>query len=59
LELFFSNACIARWIKQGEDNTNFFHAMATERYHRGNISMLKDAQGNIVTDHDLMAVALE
>jgi lipoate-protein ligase B len=29
-----------RWIKQGEENTKFFHAMATERYRRNAIASL-------------------
>jgi hypothetical protein len=47
--------CTIRWIKQGEDNTKFFHAMATKRFRRNDIAMLQDCEGNEVTDHDLMA----
>jgi hypothetical protein len=32
--------------------------MATERYRRNNIAMLKDSQGNEVSDHDQMAIML-
>jgi hypothetical protein len=32
--------------------------MATERFRRNNIAMLKDSQGNEVTDHDQMAAML-
>jgi mannosylglycoprotein endo-beta-mannosidase len=53
---YWKKRCTVRWIKQGEDNTKFFHAMATERYRRNNIAMLKDSQGNEVSDHDQMAV---
>jgi hypothetical protein len=42
-------------MKHGEDNTKFFHAMATERYRRNSIAMLQDGEGNEVTDHQLMA----
>jgi hypothetical protein len=42
-------------MKHGEDNTKFFHAMATERYRRNSIAMLQDEEGNDVTDHQLMA----
>jgi hypothetical protein len=38
-----------------EDNTKFFHAMATQRMRRNATSMLKDADGRLVTDHDEMA----
>jgi hypothetical protein len=47
--------CTIRWIKQGEDNTKFFHAMATERYRRNNISMLIGGNVNEVSDHEIMA----
>jgi mannosylglycoprotein endo-beta-mannosidase len=55
---YWKKRCTVRWIKQGEDNTKFFHAMATERYRRNNIAMLKDSQGNEVSDHDQTAVML-
>jgi mannosylglycoprotein endo-beta-mannosidase len=47
--------CRIRWIKQGDDNTKFFHAMATERYRRNNISMLIGGNVNEVSDHEIMA----
>jgi hypothetical protein len=49
---YWRKRCTARWIKQGEDNTKKFHAMATERYRSNSIDMLKDDQGNEITDHD-------
>jgi mannosylglycoprotein endo-beta-mannosidase len=52
---YWKKRCTIRWIKQGEDNTKFFHAMATERFRRNSIAMLKDVDGNAITDHDLMA----
>jgi hypothetical protein len=52
---YWKKRCTMRWIKQGEENTKFFHAMATERYKRNNIAMLKDEAGNELTDHDQMA----
>ncbi|XP_071676915.1 uncharacterized protein [Lolium perenne] len=52
---YWKKRCIVRWMKMGEENTKFFHAMATERYRRNNISSLKLSDGHIVTDHDLMA----
>ena len=44
-----------RWIKLSEDNTRFFHAMATNRYRRNTIAMLKDEGGRTVSDHNEMA----
>lgn len=52
---YWRKRCTIRWIKQGEDNTKFFHAMATERYRRNSIALLHDADGNEVSDHQLMA----
>jgi hypothetical protein len=39
---YWRKRCTIRWIKQGEDNTNFFHAMSTERFRRNAIAMLQD-----------------
>jgi mannosylglycoprotein endo-beta-mannosidase len=52
---YWRKRCTIRWIKQGEDNTKFFHAMATERYRRNTIAMLIDEEGNEVNDHETMA----
>jgi mannosylglycoprotein endo-beta-mannosidase len=52
---YWRKHCTICWIKLGEDNTKFFHAMATERYRRNTISMIRDDDGNEVTDHDSMA----
>jgi hypothetical protein len=52
---YWRKRCTARWIRQGEDNTKFFHAMASERYRRNFIAMLLDNKGNEVTDHQVMA----
>jgi hypothetical protein len=52
---YWRKRCTIRWIKQGEDNTKFFHAMATERYHRNTIAMQQDSNGNKATDHQAMA----
>jgi mannosylglycoprotein endo-beta-mannosidase len=55
---YWKKRCTIRWIKQGEDNTRFFHAMATERFRRNNIAVLHDVDGNEVTDHHAMASLL-
>jgi hypothetical protein len=55
---YWRKQCTIRWIKQGEENTKFLHAMATERFRRNNIAMLKDNQENEVTYHDQMAAML-
>jgi hypothetical protein len=55
---YWKKRCTIRWIKQGEDNTKIFHAMATERFRRNNIAVLHDVDGNEVTDHHVMASML-
>jgi mannosylglycoprotein endo-beta-mannosidase len=52
---YWRKRCTIRWIKQGEDNTKFFHAIATERFRRNNIAMLRAEDGREVTDHHEMA----
>ena len=52
---YWRKRCTARWIKVGEDNTKFFHAMATQRFRRNSIAMLKADDGREVTDHAEMA----
>jgi mannosylglycoprotein endo-beta-mannosidase len=52
---YWRTRCTIRWIKQGEDNTKKFHAMATERYRRNNIAMLKNDDGVFISDHQEMA----
>jgi mannosylglycoprotein endo-beta-mannosidase len=55
---YWKKRCTIRWIKQGEDNTKKFHAMATERFRRNNIAVLHDVDGNEITDHHAMASML-
>jgi hypothetical protein len=52
---YWRKRCTIRWIKMSEDNTKFFHAMATQRMRRNAISMLKANDGRIISDHDEMA----
>jgi hypothetical protein len=40
-----------RFVQLGDENTKFFHAMATERYRRNNISQILNSDGSMVTDH--------
>jgi mannosylglycoprotein endo-beta-mannosidase len=48
---YWRKRCSIRWIKVGEDNTKFFHAMATKRYRKNNIASLKSDSGEVITDH--------
>jgi hypothetical protein len=52
---YWRKRCTMRWVKVGEDNTKFFHAMATQRYTRNSISMLTANDGRQVSDHEEMA----
>ena len=52
---YWKKRCTARWMKLGEENSKFFHAMATERYRSNVISSLKLADGHVVTEHEEMA----
>jgi hypothetical protein len=52
---YWRKRCTIRWMKQGEENTKFFHAMATERYRRNSIASLVSDDGRQVSNHDEMA----
>ena len=53
--IYWKQRCTIRFIKVGEENTKFFHAMATERYRRNTITSIKNAAGEVVTDHHQLA----
>jgi hypothetical protein len=40
-----------RVMQFGDENTKFFHSMATERYRRNGISHIVDDDGRMVQDH--------
>lgn len=44
-----------RWIKLGDENTEFFHTIATISHKRNFIVSLTNQEGSIVTDHDQKA----
>ena len=52
---YWRKRCTVRWIKLGEDNTKFFHAMATTRFRRNSIAMLRGDDGLMVSEHEEMA----
>ena len=43
--------CTIRWVKFGDEQPNFFQAMASERYRRNNIAALTIDDGYCVEDH--------
>jgi hypothetical protein len=48
---YWIKRCTIKWTKFGDENTKFFHSMATERYRRNNISTLITNNGDIATAH--------
>lgn len=53
--IYWKQRCTIRNIKIGEENTKFFHSMATERFRKNTIASLKLENGDIITDHHQMA----
>jgi hypothetical protein len=50
-EDYWKKRCTARWAKLGDENTSFFHSMATIRYRKNSISSLKRDDDSIATEH--------
>jgi endonuclease/exonuclease/phosphatase family metal-dependent hydrolase len=48
---YWKKRCTARWAKLGDENTSFFHSMATIRYRKNSISSLKRDDDSIATEH--------
>ena len=53
--LYWKKRCTQRFIKVGEENSNFFHAMATERHRRNSIVSLTLPDGTTCSDHGGLA----
>ena len=53
--IYWKQRCTIRNIKVGEENSKFFHAMATERFWRNTISSIKSVDGEVVSDHQQLA----
>jgi hypothetical protein len=52
---YWKKICTARWMKLGEENTKYFHSMATIRYMKNNVASLLTNDERTVTDHEEMA----
>jgi hypothetical protein len=48
---YWKKRCTIRWTKFGDENTKFFHTIATERYRRNSIPALSAADGSLDTNH--------
>ena len=44
-EVYWGQKARVRWLKEGDKNTNYFHASVVERRRRNNISSLKKGDG--------------
>ena len=53
--IYWKQRCTIRYIKVGEENSKFFHAMASERMRKNSIASLKTlGMDDPVSDHDQM-----
>ena len=48
---YWKKRCTIRWTKFGDENTKFFHSIATDRYRRNSISQLTAPDGSQVSGH--------
>ena len=48
---YWKKRCTVRWTKFGDENTKFFHSMASERYRRNSMSKLMLPDGSEVVSH--------
>jgi hypothetical protein len=48
---YWKKRCTARWAKLGDENTSFFHSMATIRFQKNTISTLSREDGSVATEH--------
>ncbi|XP_075654705.1 uncharacterized protein LOC142624853 [Castanea sativa] len=59
-EAYWHQRSKVAWLQSGDRNTKFFHAVASHRRRRNEISKLKDSNGNWVSQQaDLEALAIQ
>ncbi|XP_056850940.1 uncharacterized protein LOC130500203 [Raphanus sativus] len=57
-EMFWKQKSRVFWLREGDRNTEFFHALTKQRRARNKITQLLDENGNIVKDEEgLVAIA--
>jgi hypothetical protein len=54
-KIYWRQINTVRWIKLGDENTNFFHMMATISHKRNFIFSLKGPDDSIFVDHEQKA----
>ena len=56
--MFWKQKSRVFWLREGDRNTKFFHALTKQRRARNKITQLQDGNGNIVEDEEgLVAIA--
>ena len=53
--IYWKQRCTIRSIKIGEENAKIFHAMATKRYRKNTITSIRNAPGDVISDHQQLA----
>jgi hypothetical protein len=56
--LYWKKRCTTTWIKLGEENTKYFHSMATIRYKKNTIVSLVAEDGRVADHEEMAAMAL-
>ena len=51
-ESYWKQRCTARWAKRAEENTSYYHAMATISYRRNSIASLQREDGSLAFEHE-------
>jgi hypothetical protein len=55
---YWKKRCTERWIKFGDENSKFFHRLATERHRKNSIASITSTDGITVTEHEAKASIL-
>jgi hypothetical protein len=50
--IYWRSRAKIKWTKLGEENTKFFHTVATQQYRRNIITSLKASDGTDIYNHD-------
>jgi hypothetical protein len=58
-ESYWKQRSRVSWLKEGDRNTQFFHASAYQRKQKNEIKSLQDCHGNLVTRRDTMVQIVE
>ncbi|XP_075662992.1 uncharacterized protein LOC142632487 [Castanea sativa] len=56
-EIYWGQRAKAHWLKEGDKNTRFFHAQASERHKQNTILGIRDSQGKWCDEMDSIAKA--